>query len=407
MKLAYQACDRSGKTVANTIEADSSVDAVERLRHEGLFVTSINEAPAEQDKPSAAKPTAQRGGGRGNKKNVMAFTRHLQLLLSTGTPIVDALESVEGQAGDARWRGVIADVRKQVEEGQPLSEALRLYPKQFDPVYCSLIGAGEMSGKMTPMLERLAVLTRKQVQIRNAIVGALVYPGLLITVAGSVMLLMVLFVLPRFEDLFETLDVALPPSTQMLLAVSRAMRAHWMIVLASAGAGAVGLRAWWGSTHGRRTVDTVVLYLPQFGKLVRNFMTARVARLLGVLLDSHLPLVDVLELIRHSLRNHHYADLMTKAQDAVTRGEPVSSAFAGNPLISSTVCEAMRSGEKSGQMAASLLTIADFMDEENDVVVRSLTSILEPLILIIMGLVVGFMAMSMFLPLFEMTAVGG
>ncbi len=405
MKLAYQASDQRGKIVTNTIEASDTAEAIERLRRDGLFVTEI--APAtgkESTSPAKKKPRARRSGS--SKKNLMMFTRQFYLLLSTGTPIVQALESLELQVKDSGWQEVIASIRKHVEDGNALSEAMAQYPQHFDSVYCSLIGAGETSGKLSVMLDRLASLTRKQAQIKNAITGAMVYPCLLVTIAVVVIILMLTFVLPRFETMFTSMDVPLPPSTQFLLWVSDILRTYWLAVLLGGGGLVVGGKLWLATSNGHRTVDTVVLNLPQFGRIIRNFSAARIARLLGILLDSHLPIIDVLGLVRMSMSNHHFGSLITNAEQAVIRGEPISTAFANSNLIEPTFSEALRSGEQSGQMSTSLLAIADFMDEENDVIVKSLTSILEPMILIVLGLLVGFMAISMFMPLFDMTAMG-
>ena len=406
MKLAYQACDSNGKVVSGMIDAGDSTEAIERLRGEGKFVTSIS-AVTEGNAKQAGAAKVRTGRARNVKKNVMMFTRQFHLLLSTGTPIFQALESLERQMNDPAWATVLRDIRKHVEDGNALSDAMRRHPKFFDPIYCSLIGAGELSGKLSPMLERLATLTRKQMQVRNAIMGAMIYPCLLLAISAAVIILMLTLVLPRFEQLFSSMDVPLPPSTKAIMLASHLIRDNWIILLPTVGLAVAGLVFWLRSGPGSRVVDTAVIRLPQLGKIVRNFITAKIARLLGILLDSHLPLTDVLDLVRHSIRNHHYVRLIVKAEEAVTQGEPVSSAFTNTDLIGSTIHEAMRSGEQTGQMASSLITIADFMDEENDVVVRSLTSIIEPMILIVLGAIVGFMALSMFLPLFDMTSMGG
>ena len=406
MKLVYQACDQSGKTVTSTVDAIDPTDAIEKLRIEGLFVTNLT--PVEEN-PSTktVRKTATPGRSGQMQKNLMLFTRQFQLLLSTGTPIVGALESLGRQMEQPAWRQVIDSVRKQVEDGNPLSDSMRQHPRFFNPIYCSLISAGESSGKLSIMLDRLANLTRKQVQIRNAIVGALIYPLLLISVATIVMIVMFTVVLPRFEELFMKLDAPLPPSTQVIMSISAIARQYWWMILPFCIILAVVIRFWTQTHNGQRTIDSMVLRLPQFGKIVRSFTTAKIARLLGILLDSHLPLIEVLDLIRNSIRNHHYVELINKAEEAVTRGDSISTAFANTDLIQPTVNEAIRSGEQSGQMATSLITIADFMDEENDVIVKSLTSIIEPIILVFLGGIVGFMAVSMFMPLFDMTSMGG
>ena len=406
MKLAYQACDQLGKIVTGTIDAGSTSEAVDVLREESLYVTTISEV-VQEGAPQTVSNKACIGRPRNVKKTLMMFTRQLYLLLSTGTPIVQALESLERQLKDPAWASAIADVRKHVEDGNALSEALGQHPRLFDQIYCSLIGAGELSGKLSEMLKRLAALTHKQMQIRNALIGAMIYPSLLICISVIVMLLMLIFVLPRFEQLFVKLDAAVPPSTQAVMWVSHTLRNNWFILIPLVVMSVAGLWWWSRSTAGRQAVDTILLRLPQMGRIVRSFITARLVRLLGILLDSHLPLIDTLSLVRQSIRNHHYVKLIETSEEAVIRGEAISSAFSGTDLIQPAVYEAMRSGEQTGQMATSLIAIADFMDEENDVIVRSLTSILEPLILVVLGGVVGFMAVSMFMPLFDLTSMGG
>lgn len=406
MKLAYQACDQLGKVVTGTIDAVSTSEAIDTLRGESLYVTTIS-AVDETDTPQQATKKPRLGKGGNVKKNLMMFTRQLYLLLSTGTPIIQALESLERQMKDPAWSKSIGDIRKHVEDGNALSEALAQHPRFFDEIYCSLIGAGELSGKLSEMLKRLATLTHKQMQVRNAVVGAMIYPCLLISISVIVMVLMLIFVLPRFEQLFIKLDAAVPPSTQAIMWISHAVRGYWFILAPAVAAVMAGLWWWARSPSGRRIVDTVLLRLPQLGRIFCSFITARIVRLLGILLDSHLPLTDTLALVRQSTRNHHYVKLIEKSEEAVIRGEAISSAFANTDLIPPSVYEAMRSGEQTGQMSTSLVAIADFMDEENDVIIRSLTSILEPLILIVLGGVVGFMAVSMFMPLFDLTSMGG
>ena len=178
----------------------------------------------------------------------------------------------------------------------------------------------------------------------------------------------------------------------------------WLILIVIAGS-AAGLYYWLKSEQGKQAVFTAMLNLPLLGKVTRSFATARIARLLGVLLDSHLPLLEVMDLIRDGTTNLHYRKLLDRARDAVTRGEPVSTAFTESDLITPSVSEAMRSGESSGKVAPSLLTMSDMLDEENEVLIKSLTGVLEPMILLGMGVLVGFMALSIFLPLFDLTAM--
>jgi type II secretory pathway component PulF len=424
MKLAYQAFDRAGRPVNDIIDAPDVNEASDRLRRQGLFVAFIAATPHDQKisrTESKAQGDANRLSARAHEahalqphrapkrrlKNLTMFTRQLQVLVATGTPIVQSLAALERQAQDQSWRSVIADVRRRVEEGSTLADALESHPRCFDAIYRSLIAAGESGSSLDQMLSRLASLTRQQHRIRSSIIGTLTYPCLLMVVAAVVLGVMIGFILPRFAGLYETLDSPLPPSTQLLMSMSEIIRAYWWLMLGVLTPCGIAAKIWLGTPNGKRMLDTVFIRAPQFGRIVRSFATARLTRVLGVLIESHVPLLDALRLTRQSAGNTHYAELVGKAEEAVTRGETVSSAFATSALVNPYIVEAIRNGENSGQVGPLLISVADFLDEENEVVVKSLTSIIEPVILIVLGLLVGVIALSMFLPLFDMTAMAG
>ncbi len=404
MKYAYKAVDSGGKVVDDTIEAADANEAMDALRRQGLFVGDIR-AASSSSLAYAKTGVKQKGMSAGRRlKNMAMFTRQLSVLVASGTPLVQALAALERQTKDAAWREVVSAVRVRVEEGSTLAEAMGEFPRVFDAVARSLISAGESGGKFDVMLDRLAILSRKQLQVRTAIVGAMIYPSLLIVVAIGVLTLMLLFVLPRFAGLFETLDVELPPMTKILMACSDFLRSYWWTLPLAVGGAVFAGRSWLKTDSGRRSVDATILKLPAIGAIVRNFAVARIARVLGVLLAGKVPLLEALGLARQTVNNSKYVELVTRAEEAVTRGSNVSTVFAASDLVSPTLCEAIRAGENSGQMGPLLLNIADFLDEENEVVVKSLTSILEPIILIVLGIVVGIVALSMFLPLFDLTS---
>ena len=404
MKLAYLAYDRAGRQTADTIEAASAADAAETLRRRGLFVARMG-----GDALAKARPASSKGRSRGSRrlKKVALFTRQLHVLVASGTPVVQALGALERQAKEGSWRDTVVDIRSRVEQGAPLSSALENHPECFDSICLSLVAAGESSGHLGEMLDRLAAVTRKQLHVRNAVTGALIYPSLLLVITASVLSLLLLFVIPRFGTLFQSLNVPLPPTTAVLVSLGRALQSYWWAALGVLAGAGTAARFWMVSAAGRRAWDTIVLRLPQAGRIARSFATARLARLLGVLLGAHVPVLEALQLVEQSAGNWHYAALVAKARDSVSRGESMSSAFNDADLISPSVYEAIHNGEQSGQVGALLLNIADFLDEENEVIVKSLTSILEPVILVVMGLLVGLVAMSMFLPLFDLTAMTG
>ncbi|MEX0745545.1 MAG: type II secretion system F family protein [Phycisphaeraceae bacterium] len=417
MKLAYQAYDKTGRPVRDTIDVNSRDEAFRQLRAEGLFVTEVADAkpagsPSRNGFVKQALPgvraTGRRRMGRGRRlKHLTMFTRQLYVLFSTGTPLVDALGALERQTRDQAWKDVLIDLRSRVEEGEPLSQAMESHSHCFDTVYRALVRAGESGGKLPDMLDRLSQLVQRQQKTRNTLAGSMAYPCLLLAVSGGVLTLLLVLVLPRFSGLFETLDVPLPPSTQAMLVISSLIRGWWWLGLTAAIGLALAARAWLKTQHGRESIDTLLLRVPMVRGLTRGFVTARIARLLGTLVTSHVGLLDAIDLTREAAGNVHYRRLMDRAEDAVTRGEPVSTAFSDEWLVSPSVYEAMRSGENTGQLGALLLNMAEFLDDENEVTLRSLTSLLEPIILIVLGIVVGIVATSMFLPLFDLTASAG
>lgn len=403
MKFAYEAFDAAGKAVASTVEAADADAAGEALRRQGLFVTEIGDA---KSGGALARSKKRRRLSTGKRlKNLAVFFRQLSVLVASGTPQVQALAALERQAKEPAWRDVLAGVRIKVEEGATLSEAMEAHPEAFDPVSRSLVAAGESGGGFDEMLDRIAVLAKKSLHVRSAVVGAMVYPCLLIFIAIAVLNLMLLFVLPRFTVLFTSLDVPLPASTKFLMTLSDLLRNYWWVLIGGLVGGFFGIRSWVKSDHGKRTLDTVVLRLPMFGKTIKSFSIARITRVLGVLVNGKVPLLDALALARQTAKNVHYIKLVEDAEEAVTRGSTISSVFAESTLVDPSLVEAVRSGEQSGQIGMLLLNISDFLDEENEVVIKSLTSILEPIILMVLGVVVGFIAISMFLPLFDLTSM--
>ncbi len=410
MRFRCLAYDRGGKEIVEVIDAPDAREASETLRRRGLFVSSVEADQGGRAEPGVARP-ARGGPGAGTRlKCLAAFARQLSVLISTGTPLAEALASIERQTPEGAWRDVLTDLRKKVEEGRQLSEAMQAHSGWFDPVSRSLVAAGEGGGRLDAMLDRLSRLTRQQQKVRSSVIGAMIYPSLLICVAIGVLVVMVVFVMPRFEGLFKTLTTPLPPSTKLLMSLGEVLREQWMFVLGGLAALGVGTRLALSGRRGQEVIDRVVIRLPQFGAIARGISTARLARVLGVLLEGKVPLLDALRLAREAAGNGEYTRLMGAAEEAVGRGETVSAVLAsdaGRALIAPAVYEAVRSGERSGQMAPALLTVADALDDARQRTQHHLVVLVEPLILIVLGLIVGGVALSMFLPLFDLTAAGG
>lgn len=408
MKLAYNAVSSTGTPVNDVLEASSVDEAMDILRGKGLFVTQIE---PEGERKAKAKSRASGGGINFSLKSktqrlklVSMFSRQLNVLVATGTPLADGLAALERQVKDEDFKGQLGKIREQVEHGSTLHESLSLCPNYFDEVYCNIIKAGETAGALPTMLDRLALLTRKQVQVRSQISGALVYPMVLILISIAVLVIMLTVVMPRFVEMFESMDVDLPASTQMLIALSGLLKGYWWAFLGGLIGGVVGLRFAMKSAAGKQFLDGMALTLPALSAMTRSYATARIARLMGVLIECGVPLLDTLQLVRNATGNTKYEKLMVAAEQTVVSGEPVSSAFANDKMIEPAMYEALRNGEQSGKISMLMITVADFMDEENDTRLKALTSLFEPLILVALGLMVGGIAVSMFMPMFDLTA---
>ncbi len=279
MKLAYKAYDGLGKSVTGIIDAGDLAGAADLLRRKGLFVAEVKASIPTEGKP--ARRRRRHSSQAQRLKDVAWFSRQLFVLVSSGTQLADALHALERQARPGPWRDVITSLRTRVEEGTPLATAMEPHGTYFDPIYRNLIAAGESSGHLVEMFERLAGLKQKQLKIHNSVVGALIYPCMLVSVGLAIFVMLLLFVIPRFAGLFKTMDVPLPSSTAMLLHLSDAVRGYWwlILVLVAGGIGAlvVGLR----SPRGRSLRDAATLRMPYIGPVVKSLATARIVSLLG------------------------------------------------------------------------------------------------------------------------------
>jgi type II secretory pathway component PulF len=400
MKLSYEAFDRSGKLVRGVIECSSREEAAGKLHEEGLYVSEFRAGGvAEESAPRSSLPSIKR------LKGLSLVARQLALLISTGTPIVEALRAIERQVADPKWRVVLSDVRARVEDGSPLSEALAAHPKSFDAVARSLVHAGEAGGTLEEMLRRLATLTRQQEKLVATVMGSMLYPAVLIVVSVAVLVLMLTYVLPKFTSMFEALDAPLPATTQFLMVLSDGLRSYWWAVPpALVGLGFV---AWQMLTTdgGRRKIEWALLHGPLVGKIARSLMVSRMVRMLGVLLEAKVPLLEALQLARESIPCRHFKNLLSRAETDISQGESLSTAFARDGFVPASVAESIQNGERTGRLGNVLASLGDFMDEDNELIVRSLSTIIEPVILIGLGILVGFVAISMFLPLFDLTTM--
>lgn len=405
MKFSYEAYTKTGTSKNGTIEANDRIDAEDKLRRKDLLVTKIYSSDEKKIASSGSKKKSK--GGKISVKVVSEFARELSVLVSTGTPLVDAIHSLEMQTKSEKWQEILVQLRSRLEEGDSLSTAMQSQHEVFGPVFCSLAAAGESGGNLDVMLVRVSKLLRQEAKIRASIAGAMMYPILLTAISVVVLGVMLGVVLPRFAGLFESLDSPLPSTTKFLMVLSDMLRGYWWALIPGFIIAITGLVYWIKSESGKKASETLALKVPVLGPTICSIQTARIFRVLGLLVESKVPILESIELTRRSVSNQLYKELLTQAEESVTIGESVSIALGSGDLIVSSAVEAVKNAEQSGRMGPVMIQLADYLDEENETVIKSISALIEPIIMIGLGLMVGFIAISMFLPLFDLTASAG
>lgn len=404
MPYAYEAVDSTGKDVSAVIDAESSDDAMAMLHAKGLFVTRVSEIADDAANTGGKKVGNLVAGKAGNTRDRMLLTQQMSMMLHAGSQVVPALTAIQEQIEKPGWRKIIQDVCSRVEDGASLSEAMNDYPEVFDQTFRAIISAGESSGSTAEAFDRLSTMTKTQQEIKVRIYGALVYPALLILMSVGVVGVLMFYVLPKFDELYSTLGTELPWITVAMITISRWITDHQLIALGLAVAlilvPLLGIRL----PAVKRYQDAVIVHLPLISQVVQRVILARIFRVWGTLIRSDVPLLEGLELCRTSTTNVRFIAMIDDVVDAIEEGDSVGEALARHPLVPPTMVSAIATGEQSGQLGKSLIFLADYLDEENTETIGTLTRLAEPLILILMGLVVGAIAIALFLPLFDLTA---
>lgn len=411
MKLAYDT-----ESPANAAQEDAlspPTHETETGSPRRADLQSIDEIPPHHAPENAPGDTLSRlkskltEGFGSNHRQLVMFARQMSMLMSVGTGVVPALAAITRQMNNERWRTGMLHVRDEVEKGAPLSVAMNREPQLFTNVFCSMVAAGEATATLPETFNRLCELSKQQLDTRNRLIGAAIYPIVLVNICLGVISLLVVFVLPRFESLFDTLHVELPVTTAKMMALSRFLTANGLACAGGLAATLIGLVLYLRSRHGRRAVGWLAIRLPVLGKVVRSLALARICRLLGVMIEARVPLLESVELTLNATNHPEYRQLLIDLQQDISQGKPLAESLARSPLADPSVVQAVAAGEESGNVGRALLFVGEWMDEENQTRIDSLSKLLEPLVLVFMGGVVGGVAISLFLPLFDMTAAAG
>ncbi len=398
----YNARDREGKTVSGTVSAKSQADAVSDLRKRNLVILDVRQTATAGRARSGLLGGLTRARPSASKEQLVLFTRQLATMISAGVPLLESLEVLQEQADTPGFRFVLDSVIESVRGGTDLSTALEKYRKVFPSIYISMVRAGEVSGQLDDILVRLAEYLEASEKLKRDIRAAMTYPVIsLVLVLGITMFLMV-GIVPKFKEIFDSLEIELPSLTKAVLGASLALKDHFAMV----GAGAVGFvflfLLWKRSKPGVRQWDWMVLHFPVFGPLFRKVALSRFSRTFATLIKSGVPILGALEIVAETAGNSVISDVVNNAKENVRQGHTLAEPLMESKVFPPMVTRMVQIGEKSGSLEQLLEKISDFYDDQVSAAVKTLTSMIEPIMIGIMGFMVGGIVLAVFLPIFEL-----
>lgn len=405
LKFAYVAKNAAGKEVKGTLEADTELEAQAKLKGQALSVTSL-------------KASASRGGGlfsggaarRASVGELALFTRQLATMISAGIPLLEGLEILAQQTADTNkgFGAGLQEVADLVRGGGEFSESLSRYPKIFPGIYVNMIKAGEASGQLDVILNRLADFMEASESLKREIKGAMTYPVISLVLIFGISGYLLVGVVPKFQKMFDSLGGKLPMITVVVVSISQWLQANILLTLMIIVGLVVGYIMWGKTEQGRRMIDTFWLKMPVFGPLMQKVAISRFARTFATLLASGVPILGALEIVATTSGNKVLEDTLLETRETVKRGEQITTHLATSWVFPSMVTKMIGIGERSGALEQLLMKIADFYDEQVHATTKQLTSLIEPIMLIVMGSVVGTIVLAIFYPILELqSAVRG
>ncbi len=392
---------RQGELQKGELVAKTREEAIAQLRKQNILATSVQ--PKAADKKGLFGGF---GGGVGDK-DIVIFTRQFSTMIDAGLPLVQCLEILSNQTENKTLAKTIGLVRADVEGGSTYADALRKFPKVFDELYVNMVAAGEAGGILDTILSRLAKHIEKSMKLKKEIKTAMVYPGVIVSVAVVVISVLMVWVIPIFASMFTDFGGVLPLPTRIVMAASSFMKSNIIvIVLAAVGAG-YGVKRYYGTLAGKRLIDRNALRVPVVGDLIRKAAVAKFTRTLGTLISSGVPILDGLTIVAKTSGNKTVEESLVVARQSISEGKTVSEPLAQSKVFPPMVVQMIAVGETTGALDAMLSKIADFYDDEVDSAVAALTSLLEPMLMVFLGITIGFIVIAMYLPIFQMGSVVG
>ncbi|MFN0062458.1 MAG: type II secretion system inner membrane protein GspF [Myxococcaceae bacterium] len=395
----YRGLNESGKTVTGLLEADTPKLLRTQLRRDGVYLTAV----VGEQRPGAQKTSREvRLRGRISGEDIAITTRQLATLLHAGVALVEALTALVDQVDKEQLKRVLSDVKQRVNEGSALAEAMGQHPRVFSALYVNMVRAGEHSGALDAVLTRLADFTEAQAQLRSRILATMLYPAVMLVIGGGILVLLMTVVVPKVTKVFETMKVALPITTRILIGTSGFLANYWFLVFPALVGILFAIAAWARSPRGRPIWDRKMLELPVFGELVRMLAVSRFARTLATLLKSGVPLLGAMDITKNVVTNTVLSDVLEKAREAVREGEGLSGPLKRSGEFPALVHHMIAVGERSGQLEDMLVSVADSYESQVNVKIGALTALLEPLMIVAMGGVIAFVTFSILMPILQL-----
>ncbi len=406
-RYQYEAMNAQGQEVREEIEAASQEEAVAKIRAKNFFPTDIREKGATKQRKGRSPGQSPKKGktiafGGVSGKNLTLFTRQLSTLQDAGLPILRSLRILHGQQKPGVLKNALSDIIEDVEAGSTLSEAMAKHGKVFDRLYVNIVRAGEAGGVLDKILVRLAEFKEKSLALKRRVVGALVYPVMVIGVAVGIVSLIMVFIIPKFEKIFKDFHTTLPAPTRMLINISHFALLYWYVFVSIPIVVYLAMRLVKATEGGRYMMDWLWLHLPLVSGIVNRSAVSRFTRTLGTLVASGVPILEALKITRDTVGNEVISRALTKVHDSIREGESIAAPLKQSGVVDAIVVNMIDVGEETGDLDKMLTKVADNYDEEVDVLVGGLVAALEPIMVVTLGVIVGGIVVALFLPLVEL-----
>jgi general secretion pathway protein F len=395
----YKGVGDGGKAAKGTIEADSAKSARQRLKQKGVYPTELTEKSTEKNE---ARTSGIRMGGNVKMKNLTLMVRQMATLIKARIPLDEALAALVEQTDDPKLKSIMSQIRESVNEGKSMAEALKMYPNVFSPIFVSMIRVGEVSGSLDLVLVRLADFTEGQLKLRNQVIGAMAYPAFIMIAGVGITIFLFAFAVPKITEVFAGSKMPLPMITQIMIGISAFFSQHWLLILISIVGGFFLFQWWINTTKGKEWWDAFSLKLPIFGKLKRMIAVSRFARTLSTMIGSGVQLLDAIDIVKEIVDNTVLKKAIIQSRESISEGQTIAAPLKASGQFPPILTHMIAVGEKTGELEEMLNVVSDAYDTQVETAINSMTRLLEPLMIAVMGGIIALVALSIFMPMLQL-----